>query len=73
MLLLYSNHFHNTFSELTPSPATWLEIVCHTSWMLLRDKVKSCAIPDGAGGTSGANRLGQEAVLCDEEGCRDRK
>jgi len=42
--------------------------------MLLRDRVKSWAIPDGDGGTSEGTRLGQEAALCDERrGVRGRK
>lgn len=35
--------------------------------------MKSWDIPDGAGGTSEATRLGQEAAFCGEVGCRVRK
>ena len=34
--------------------------------MLLRDRVKSWAIPDGDGGTSEVTRLGQEAAFCSD-------
>lgn len=67
------------FSQSFSQHAVWtksshiLEVVCRTSWMLLRDKVKSWAIPDGDGGTSEAIRLGQEAAFCGEVGCRGRK
>lgn len=35
--------------------------------------MKSCAVPDGAGGTSEASRLGQEAALCSEDGVQGQE
>lgn len=72
MFLLDSNHFHNTRSGPSPVMSMWLK-VCRTSLTFLRDSVKSCAVPDGAGGTSEASRLGQEAAFCSEEGRGDKK
>lgn len=71
-VLFQSFSQHAILDKVQVKLHSW-RFVCHTSWMLLRDRVKSCAIPDGDGGTSEATKLGQEAAFCGEVGCRGRK